>query len=213
MQKNIYLRKGTIFEKHKNTPVSVLYNIMELWIYDEFNVKKIKAKIEDIYSINNIDQRVIYSFIADLRISIANFIRSTYCIDPLAYKNGNQYISCDESLFTHTAGIQQWVVGLLNTQTKNFRIELVDAREQTTLKTIITKHVLPGNNIVTVSWPGYNFLNDNDSGYIHIVHNHSIGHFGSGIESTSIIESIWGQIKSKNKSLYHSIPSKKFPFF
>ena len=91
-KKNIYLRKGTIFEKHKHTPVSVLYNIMELWIYDEFNVKKIKAKIEDIYSINNIDQRVIYSFIADLRIAIDNFIRSTYCIDPLAYKNANQYI-------------------------------------------------------------------------------------------------------------------------
>ena len=105
------------------------------------------------------------------------------------------------------------VVGLVNTSTNAFRIELVDSRDASTLKTIINKHVLNGNVIVTHQWNGYNFLNANDSGYTHIVHNHSRGSFVIGIESTSRIESIWGQLKEKIKKLYHSIPSKNFLYF
>lgn len=93
------------------------------------------------------------------------------------------------------------------------RIELVDSRDTLALKEIITKHVLKGNIIVTDSWNGYNFLNSNDSLYTYIVHNHSRGAFGSGLESTSRIESIWGQLKEKIKKLYHSIPSHNFLFF
>ena len=36
--RNIRLRKGTIFEFHKHTPSSVLYKIIELWILDKLNV-------------------------------------------------------------------------------------------------------------------------------------------------------------------------------
>jgi nickel-dependent lactate racemase len=63
IKKTTYLRKDTIFEYHKQTLVSLLYTIMELWIHDELNVKKIKEKLEEIYEINNIDIRFIYVFI------------------------------------------------------------------------------------------------------------------------------------------------------
>ena len=210
---NLYLRKGTIFEFHKHTPASVLYNIIILWIHEELNVKKIAEKLNQIYTSRTIDKRVVYSFLINLRIAIANYIRNIYSLDPLAYKNANQFIAVDESLFTHNQGHQQLVVGLINTETNDFRIELVDSRDQTTLKNIITKHVLIGNSIVSDSWSGYNFLNAPNSGYNHIVHNHSRGNFGTGLESTSRIESIWGQLKFKIKNLYHSIPSKNFVYF
>ena len=38
--RNIYLRKGTIFEINSKTPVSVLYNILKFWLIDEMNAKK-----------------------------------------------------------------------------------------------------------------------------------------------------------------------------
>ena len=127
-----------------------------------------------------------------LRRAIANHIRNIYSLYPLAFKNENQYIAFEESLFTHNQGQQQWVVGLVNTSTNAFRIELEDSRDASNLKAIINKHILNGNVIVTHQWNGYNFLNLNDSEYTHIVHNHSRGSFGMGIASTSRIESIWG---------------------
>ena len=46
------------------------------------------------------------------------------------------------------------------------------------------------------------------SGYIHIKHLHNTGSFVVGLQSTSHIESIWAQIKSKIKETYPSIPNK-----
>lgn len=172
------MRKGT-FEFHKHTRASVLYNIIILWLHDELNVKKITEKLNQIYIFHAIDKRLVYSFLFTLRIAIANYIRNIYSIDPMTYKNANQFIALDESLFTHNQGLQQWVVSFINTETNDFRLKLVDSRDQTTLKNIITKHVLIGNSIVTYSWMGYNFLNNQYSGYNHIMHNHSRGNFGA----------------------------------
>ena len=129
--RNILLRKGTIFEFHKHTPASVLYKIIELWILDELNVNEIKEQLEAIYSIKNLNSNLIYSFVDNLRRAIVN------------------YIACEESLFTHNQGLRQWVVGLLNTSTNALRIELVGSRDASTLKAIINKHVLNGNVNVT----------------------------------------------------------------
>ena len=48
-------------------------------------------------------------------------------------------------------------------------------------------------------WAGYIFLNNNPDSN-HIVHIHDRGDFGFGITSTSYIEGLWSNIKSKNKS-------------
>lgn len=41
------------------------------------------------------------------------------------------------------------------------------------------------------TWSGYNFLSQNNSGFLHFQYNHSIGQFGN----TSKIESVWGELK------------------
>ena len=66
-------------------------------------------------------------------------------------------VCLDESMFTHNANEQQWVVGLINVSTNEIRLELVENRNQETLKKIIEKHVGLGNIICTDSWLGIIF--------------------------------------------------------
>lgn len=122
----------------------------------------IKEKLEEIYSIKNLNSNLIYSFVDNLRRAIANHIGNIFSLVPLTFKNENQYIAYEESLFIHNQGQLQWVVGLVNTSAHSFRIELVESRDSSTLKEIINKHVLNGNVIVMDQWNGYNFLNPND---------------------------------------------------
>ena len=56
-------------------------------------------------------------------------------------------------------------------------------------------------------------MENHNSGYTRIVHIHGGGDFGFSLESTSHIESIWEQIKSKIKESYHLYPHKVFLYF
>ena len=94
---------------------------------------------------------------------------------------------------------------MINAETKEIILELVDNRDANTLKNILEKHVLPGNIIVNDAWDVYFFLDDINSGYAHHVYNHGRGNFGNGLDSTSHIESIWSEIKSTIKNIYYSI--------
>ena len=211
--KEYFLRSKTIFEYNRNIPASVLYTILKLWLIDEFNVKKITNKLENIYNVNKIDSRFIYKFIQNNRIIISNYLRTVYALDPLAYKNAFQHIPTDESLFTHTNGEQTWVVGLINSETNQIRLEIVKNRDTETLKSIITKYVGVGNYIVTDAWNGYSFLSSPNSGYFHHIYNHGAGLFGSGADSTSRIESVWSELKMLLKKIYVSIRPQHFLYF
>ena len=119
----------------------------------------------------------------------------------------------DESLFIHLDNRQLWVIGIINTITKKFRLELSFTRDASVLKNIIQKHIKKGNVIVSDAWAGYNWLSDAQFGYAHHVHNHGHGDFGLGIDSTSHVEQLWSHLKSIIKNLYYSIPHKNFITF
>lgn len=46
--RNIFLRKGSLFQYNPKTPMSVIYNIIKLWLLEEKNCLKIKASLEDL---------------------------------------------------------------------------------------------------------------------------------------------------------------------
>ena len=113
------------------------------------------------------------------------------------------------SLFSHLNEEQLWFVGLINLRTNDIRLEMVENRNNETLKKIIEKHVMNGNSVVTDSWAGYNFLDDANSRYYHIKYNHANGHFGY----SSMIEGVWGEFKVLFKKIYSSIRSKNLLYF
>ena len=211
--REIYLRKGTIFAENNKTPCSVLFKVLELWLLEEHNVQEIIKHLISYYNKEKIDNRFIYSFVDKLRQIIATHMKNVYKIEQLASPNSNNHISIDESLFSHQNGEQIWVVGLLNNETNALRLEMVKDRSSEVLEYIITKHIGTGNICITDGWQGYSFLNRINSGYVHHSYNHGRGQWGMGLDSTSRIESIWSEIKLKIKRMYISIKSTNLIYF
>ena len=70
-----------------------------------------------------------------------------------------------------------------------------------------------GNYIVSDGWSGYEWVEEENSGYNHIQHIHGRRDFGYGIESTTHIESIWWQLKSEIRTIYYIIPLRNFLYY
>lgn len=68
-------------------------------------------------------------------------------------------------------------------------------------------YVNKGNYIVTDGWRGYLWLDNINSGFIHLTHIHAKNAFGEGIQSTSQVERIWAQIKNEIKCTYKMVLS------
>ena len=58
-RKEVYLRKGTIFEYNSRTPASVSLTIIKLWLYEDKNVKDIKVKLKELYSLDTLNNKFI----------------------------------------------------------------------------------------------------------------------------------------------------------
>ena len=130
---------------------------------------------------------------------IVNNIRSLYVLDPLASTNSFNHVAVDESLFSHKLGRQQWVVRLINYESKEILLELVEQRNEQTLKTIIQNHIKKENIIVTDACSGYLLLNNPAYGFFHNTYNHEGGNFGEGLDITSRTQSFCSELKNKLK--------------
>ena len=75
--------------------------------------------------------------------------------------------------------------GIINSSTKNYRVEVIQNRNADTLEDFIRRFIFTGNIIVSYGRPVYP----------HKVHVHRQHDFGFGFDSTSIIESVWSQLK------------------
>ncbi len=85
-------------------------------------MNKITTKLKEEYQQDNIDQRIIYQIISTCGKAIATHSRNVYSLFRLAKRNALEIVCVDESLFTHNAGDQQWVVGLINTLNNELKI-------------------------------------------------------------------------------------------
>ena len=102
-----YLRIGTIFEPFSKTPASVIYNIIDMWLNYELNGEKICIKLKELYNLDSINKSFVLNVLQRFRIYIVNYMKDLYSIESIASKNAYNYISTDESLFTHLDGVQQ----------------------------------------------------------------------------------------------------------
>lgn len=80
------------------------------------------------------------------------------------------------------------------------------------VKSFITAYIDSWKKIITKGWPGYLVLH-NMINYEWESYNHGAGNFGFGLSSTSHIESLYHQLKSKIRDMYHSIPAYNFLHF
>ena len=147
----------------------------------------------------------------NIRETLYYYYSIVYEVEEFGIEGSEDFYSCDESLFTHFNNEAIWVLNVVNTDSKEFRIVATTSRDGEILKKFITKFVPSDSKIVTDGWSGYNFLNDN--GYVRYEHNHGAGDFGEGKESTSHYEGLWVKLKEDIISTYHCIPCKNFLYF
>ena len=113
---------------------------------------EIKKSILDFYKLNSFNEKIIYKIVILIRKTMANYIKETY-YGKLAIDNVNENIAIDESLFCHFNGVQKiCVIGLININTYEFRLETVLEKNSEIIKKKIKFHVGPGNNIITDGW-------------------------------------------------------------
>ncbi len=125
-------------------------------------------------------------------------------MDTFGEENGYRYYSIDESLLVHDINkTPLWILGMTDNLSKDFTVVVSKSPGQEATKKFITRYIPKGNNIVTKVGQVTNGLIIGNSGYTLFEQKLKRNDFGYGIESTSHVESIWGQLKSQNKSTYY----------
>ena len=77
-------------------------------------------------------------------------------------------------------GDHAWLVGVIDISTKNIRLDILPPRTSANLKIFFTRYIQSGTHIIHDGWMGYNFLDDEDSYWIHVTNNHGNGDFDHG---------------------------------
>ena len=133
-KKKIYLRQSTIYDICPKMTVSVLHYILELFTENNNNVIDITKRIQEKYNRNDLDNRFIYLFISTIRNYLAHIYRYKYTLEKSAYLVENKKCAIDESLFAHIDGKKLWIIGIIDTESLNIRIEASFEREREILQ-------------------------------------------------------------------------------
>ena len=122
MQKIRYLRQNNFYSLFPRAPASVSYNILKKWLLGEQNATKIYKAKSNNSTIHISEEQTIRNILIKIRQTIAHFLRDKYELEIFDDENENQKIAIDESLFTHIDKKKIWIIGLINPQTKEFRL-------------------------------------------------------------------------------------------
>ena len=120
------------------------------------NGEQIYEKLNEDFRNENISKKLIYDILNTLRRYITHYTKDVYQIENISSENKMETFAVDESLFFHLDNQQLLVIGIINTITKKFRIQLSFTRNATLLKNINQKHIKRGNVVVSDAWERHN---------------------------------------------------------
>ena len=178
--------------------MDIISEILKCFLCLEKNVNETVEYIKE-YKKIKVTKRTFSLAFKESRDIIYRYLELTYQTELLGDLSQGGYFSVDESLFRHSDNAQIWILGIIDTSSKEFRLERYLSRNSEILKKFISKFAKSGNTIISDHWIGYDFLDRMDSGHSHIKFNHGMGQFGFSLTSTSHIGDILGDIETKNK--------------
>lgn len=117
--KVLYLRKNNIFELFPRTPITLIHNVIKLWLLGEKNATNIYKNLVENSEITIIDNQTVRNILTKLRLTISHYLSDKYALEYLADENVNRKIAIDESLFSHYENKQIWVISMIDTNRKN----------------------------------------------------------------------------------------------
>lgn len=190
MQKS-YIPKNRYYIKFfsKDSCQYYIY-ILKIWNTKNKNATEIYKLLAPNLKNYQISQVKVNEILNLARLYIANYYKDKYIIEDISNEGDNKHFAADENEFLNIGNSNLWALGIINTHNKKFRLEITKIRNNEILAKFVYIHVKPKNIIVSDGWWGYTFLNNNNRGYDHHVHNHGHGDFGTGYDSTSYIEQL-----------------------
>ena len=93
--------------------------------------------MKDINKDYPISKQHVYKILDNMRYIIEHYLKDTYNLEKITELNKHDNISLDESLFVHINNRLIWVVGLINNNSREIRLEIVENRSAETMKEII----------------------------------------------------------------------------
>lgn len=91
-----------------------------------------------------------------------------------------------------------WLIGVIEEQTRNFKLEILKNRKLNTMKKFFKKTVLESTTVISDGHPSYSGAVNEIKG-VHIVVNHSLGFRNQDGFTTNNIENLWSLIKYEIK--------------
>ena len=158
------LRNYSFLHNIKKLPCSVIFMILENWLFIGLNANKINKIIEDKYNIN-IKIRSVQYILEYFRKIIYLHMKLKYntsLIGGFDHSGNSKIVAIDESLFIHNENNEAiWVLGGIETKDRKLRVSISKIRDTNALQNFINDNFLEGTHFNHDGWPGYNFLNNN----------------------------------------------------
>jgi hypothetical protein len=132
---------------------------ISLIYYHQTKGKQIHDKISLSHQ-NSISYGTVLSILDNIHYCFADYLKNKYRLHQIGGDPSlEKIVLIDESLFLHeNAGRQIWVVGAIDTENKNIRLDKINERTQNNLKTFDTNHIAPGTHLTHDGWPSYTFF-------------------------------------------------------
>lgn len=154
----------------------------------------------------NLSRKTIGKWFQNFRSSCDRFLNS----NPILMEGdvyANEVIEIDESIFGKRrkynkgkAFRQVWVFGLVQKESRQISLHMVEDRKKATLIPLINENVKQGSKIYHDDWASYRKLHE--YGYLHGVVTHSKEFKSKSGVCTNTIEGVWGDIKTKFRAMH-----------
>ena len=141
--------------------------------------------------------KTLHNIYTALRAIITIYISSTNAETFLGKDNA---VEVDESLFSHDHHSQKWGVCLIERNTQLARVFIVHDRTTSTMKQIFKENVVEGASVRSDFWRAYRKLKGTYE--LNQFNKAKLG-YPSGDDTTSHIESLWGELKALRTNVYH----------
>ena len=107
--------------------------------------------------------------LSNIRYAIVDYLKDKYRKFQLGGDTTtDKIVALDEFLILHDEFNQQiWLVGGKEMVSRKLRLDIINERNSTNLEIFVKNHIELGTIVVIDGWPGYTFLNREDSFWEH----------------------------------------------
>ena len=139
--------------------MSLLIEVIVTFICHKHKETKFITNLNNKYNLSAFGKKIIYNLFNLKRKCMSQYYTDIYIKEKLVQNNKIKNICFKKSLFLNNSnGTQQWLIGLIEVETKKVRLEFVNERSEEIIKKIILHHVGKNNTLISDDWAGYNYL-------------------------------------------------------